>query len=57
MDRFGPDQSRHVDDFGAKNHNFDDFDAKKASFSPLEVEEYLSFCISMQLEFAQKSLR
>ena len=32
MAPFGSDQSRHVDDFGAKNHNFDDFDAKKASF-------------------------
>ena len=29
MAPFGSDQSRHVDDFGAKNHNFDDFDAKK----------------------------
>ena len=24
---FGSDQSRHVDDFGAKKHNFDDFAA------------------------------
>ena len=30
MGPFGSDQSRHVDDFGAKNHNFDDFDAKKS---------------------------
>ena len=28
MGRFGSDQSRHVTDFGATNHNFDDFDAK-----------------------------
>ena len=31
MGPFGSDQSRHVDDFGAKNHNFDDFDAKKSA--------------------------
>ena len=36
MGPFGSDQSRHVDDFGAKNHNFDDFDAKKASFGRLD---------------------
>ena len=32
MGPFGSNQSRHVDDFGAKNHNFDDFHAKKSSF-------------------------
>ena len=31
MDPFGSDQSRHADDFGAKEHNFDDLDAKKSS--------------------------
>ena len=35
MGRFGSDQSRHVDAFGAKNHNFDDLDAQKASFGRL----------------------
>ena len=35
MGPFGSDQSRHVDDFGAKNHNFDDFDAKKVSLGGL----------------------
>ena len=35
MGPFGSDQSRHVDDFGAINHNFDDFDAKKSSFGRL----------------------
>ena len=39
MGRFGSDQSRHVDDFGATNHNFDDFDAKKASFGRLFDEK------------------
>ena len=39
MDALGSDQSRHVDDFGAKNHNFDDFDAKKASFGRLFDEK------------------
>ena len=39
MGPFGSDQSRHVDDFGAKNHNFDDFDAKKASFGRLFDEK------------------
>ena len=34
MGRFGADQGRHVDDFGATNHNFDDFEAKKTSFGP-----------------------
>ena len=29
MGPLGSDQSRHVDDFGAKHHNFDDLDAKK----------------------------
>ena len=39
MGRFGSDQSRHVDDFGAKNHNFDDFDAKKGSFGRLSMKK------------------
>ena len=39
MGPFGSDQSRHVDDFGVKNHNFDDFDAKKASFGHLFDEK------------------
>ena len=39
MGPFGSDQSRHVDDFGAKNHNFDDFDGKKASFGRLFDEK------------------
>ena len=32
MGPFGSDQSRHVDDFGAKKNNVDDFVAKKSSF-------------------------
>ena len=32
MGPFGSDPSRHVDDFGAKKHNFDDFDANMSSF-------------------------
>ena len=39
MGPFGPDQSRHVDDFGAKNHNVDDFDANKVSFGRLFDEK------------------
>ena len=39
MGPIGSDQSRHVDDFGAKNHNFDDFDAKKVSFGRLFDEK------------------
>ena len=39
MGPFGSDQSRHVDDFGAKNLNFDDFDAHKASFGRLLDEK------------------
>ena len=39
MGPFGSDQSRHVDDFGAKNHNFADPDAKKASFGRLFDEK------------------
>ena len=39
MGPFGSDQSRHVDDFGAKKHNFDDFDAKKSSFGRLFDEK------------------
>ena len=35
MGPFGSDQSRHVDDFGAKKHNFDDLDAKKSSLGRL----------------------
>ena len=32
MGPFGSDQSRHVDDFGAKMRNVDDFVANKSSF-------------------------
>ena len=32
MGPFGSDQSCHVDDFGAKMHNFGDFDANMPSF-------------------------
>ena len=39
MGPFGPDQSRHVDDFGAKKHNFDDFDANMSSFGRLFDEK------------------
>ena len=39
MGPFGSDQSRHVNDFGAKNHNFDDFDGKNASFGRLFDEK------------------
>ena len=39
MAPFGADQSRHVDNFGAKNHNFDDFNDKKASFRRLFDEK------------------
>ena len=35
MGPFGSDQSRHVDNCGAKNHNFDDFDANTSSLGPL----------------------
>ena len=39
MGPFGSDQSRHVDDFGVKNHNFIDFVAKKSSFGRLFDEK------------------
>ena len=39
MGRFGSDQGRHVDDFGAKNHNFDDLDANMSSFGRLSDEK------------------
>ena len=39
MGPFGSDQSRHVDDFGAKNYNFDDFDANTSSFGRLFDEQ------------------
>ena len=39
MGPFGSDQSRHVDDFGAKNYNFDDFDASMLSFARLFDEK------------------
>ena len=39
MGRFGPDQSRHVDDLAAKNSNFDDFDAKKSSLGRIFDEK------------------
>ena len=39
MGPFGSDQSRHADDFGAKNNNFDDFDVKEASFGRLFDEK------------------
>ena len=32
MGPFGSDQSRHVDDFGAKKLNFDDFGAENSYF-------------------------
>ena len=35
MGPFGSDRSRHVDDFGAKYHNFADFDANMSSFGRL----------------------
>ena len=35
MGPFGSDQSRHVDDFGAKKHNLSDFDANMSSFGQL----------------------
>ena len=40
MDPFGSDQSRHVDDFGAKARHVDDILAKKSSFRWL-VDENL----------------
>ena len=39
MGPFGSGQSRHVDDFGAKNYNFDDFDANTSSFGRLFDEK------------------
>ena len=35
MGPFGSNQSRHVDNFGAKKHNFDEHVAKKLSFGRL----------------------
>ena len=35
MGPFGSDQSRHVDDFGAKKRNFDDFGKENSYFGPL----------------------
>ena len=39
MGPFESDQSRHIDDFGAKNHKFDDLDAKKTSLGRLFDEK------------------
>ena len=39
MGPLGSDQSRHDDDFGAKNHNFDDFGANMSSFGRLFDEK------------------
>ena len=39
MGPFGSDQSRHVDDFGAKNHNFDDFVPKKRHFDDVSMKK------------------
>ena len=39
MGPFGSDQSRHVDDFGAKKHNFDDFDVNMPLFGQLFDEK------------------
>ena len=39
MGPFGSDQSRHVDDFAAKKHNFDDFDAKKHHLDDFSVKK------------------
>ena len=39
MGPFGSDQSRHVDDFGAKKRNFYDLDANMSSFGRLFDEK------------------
>ena len=39
MGPFGSDQSRHVDDFGAKESNVDDFVAKKSSFQRFFIKK------------------
>ena len=39
MGPFGSNQSRRVDDFGAKKHNFNDFDANMSSFGRLFDEK------------------
>ena len=38
MGPFGSDQSRHVDDFGAKKRNFDDFGAESCLLDDLLVK-------------------
>ena len=52
MDPFGSDQSRHVDDFGAKTRNVDGILANKSSFQWPEGEiyefdalQYVAICI------------
>ena len=39
MGPFGSDQSRRVDDFGTKKHNFDDIDVNMSSFGRLFDEK------------------
>ena len=39
MGPFGSNRSRHVDDFGAKNHNFDDLDAKENHFDDFSMKQ------------------
>ena len=41
MGRVGPDQSRHVDDFGATNYNFDDADVKKRHLDDFSMKKGL----------------
>ena len=39
MGPFGSDQSRHVDDLGAKKHNFEDFHAKKRHLDDFSMKK------------------
>ena len=39
MGPFGSDQSHHVDDFGAKGHNFDDFVERKCHLDNFPVKK------------------
>ena len=53
MGPFGSDQSRHVDDFGAKKRNFDDSVAKKLSFGGLSAKQMKNlkvFCANKSAE-------
>ena len=53
MGPFGSDQSRHVDDFGAKKHTFYDFDANVSSLGRLFAEKrgYKHLFIDARISF------